>query len=369
MSRALRLWWRRSPGDDPGAAAKAARPLSVALCGAGMIGRVHGAAACLAGHSVAAVASPAHEQASAAASELGASVCTVDDLLAGRIAADLVVVTTPPDCRARHAIELLDRGYAVMVERPLCHTLDDADALHRAAARNGNRLWYGENLVYAPVVQQLLARARTLGSLSHLEVRWLQATPGNDETESDGWGDGALFHLGPHPLALALLAANAAGAGLPTSVSAETRCVGDGTSDGWAAVQLHYPTGLTARVEAGWHERADPVGDVQLASATGVVRAEIMPTPTLECNGEPVVLALTTTAVAALELLGFVAQISTINDEMSPVPTPTMSVEFGRFVLDVVCASYRSAARGGEPESLPFTGPRALDPLDIWRRG
>jgi len=44
-----------------------------------------------------------------------------------------------------------------------------------------------------------------------------------------------------------------------------------------------------------------------------------------------------------------------------------MDAAFGRKVLDIVCAAYASAGRGGAPEAVPFTGPRDRTPLQLWR--
>ena len=72
-------------------------------------------------------------------------------------------MSTPPQCHADDAIRLLDAGAAVLLEKPLCRTLDEADRIVAAAAAHGQRLLYGENLAYAPVVQQLLALAGDSG--------------------------------------------------------------------------------------------------------------------------------------------------------------------------------------------------------------
>jgi hypothetical protein len=43
-----------------------------------------------------------------------------------------------------------------------------------------------------------------------------------------------------------------------------------------------------------------------------------------------------------------------------------MSASFGRDVLQVVLAAYRSAGRDSAAEALPFTGPRDRTPLQLW---
>lgn len=339
----------------------------VALFGAGMISRAHGAAAAFGGMELVAVASRSPERAATRAAELGARAASYDDVLSGTTGADIVVVCTPPACHAADAIGLLERGVAVLVEKPLCRTLDEADAVVAAAARHGGRLLYGENLAYAPVVQHLLARATSLGPLRHLEVRSLQGLPTWGAFTSDDWGGGALFDLGVHPLAVALLAANASGAGMPTGVRARLRGGAGHASDEHAEVFLHYPTGLVARVEASWQHGPDAQWDAQLASDSGVLRAELLPEPTLEHNGDPVDLPVATVPVTAIEDYGYLAQLRAMVTAVQRGEEPLMNAAFGRMVLDVVCAAYRSAGRDGAIESLPFTGARNRTPLELWR--
>ena len=122
---------------------------------------------------VVAVASRSTERAETRARELDAVAVHYDDLRSGSVAADIVVVGT----------SLLMIGTAA-----LCRTLAEADALVAAAARNGNRLLYGENLAYAPVIQQLVTRSARIGPLTAIEVRSLQGLPTWGGFTTDDWG-------------------------------------------------------------------------------------------------------------------------------------------------------------------------------------
>jgi len=276
-------------------------------------------------------------------------------------------VSTPPQCHAADAIRMLNAGAAVLLEKPLCRTLDEADQIVDAAAVHGHRLLYGENLAYAPGVHELLSRVPQLGPLTHLEVRSLQSLPTWGDFTSDEWGGGALFDLGVHPLSVALLCANSAGLGLPTAVSA-TLTGGEGHgSDEHAEVTLHYASGLRAQVVSSWQAGPEPVWDAQLASATGVLRADLLPMPSLEVNGDPVALPRPTAPVAAIEQFGYLGQLQALADDAALGREPAMSASFGRTVLDIVCAAYRSAGRTGDVEHLPFQGPRDRTPLQLWR--
>ena len=101
--------------------------------------------------------------------------------------------------------------------------------------------------------------------------------------------------------------------------------------------------------------------------APGVLRAELLPRPSLEVNGEPVTLARPTAPVAEVEQFGYLGQLQALADDASVGRTPAMSASFGRTVLDIVCAAYRSAGRNGDAEHLPFHGPRDRTPLQLWR--
>ena len=335
----------------------------IGLWGAGMISGAHGAAAKLLGMPLVGVASRTPERAAGQAERLGTPAMTYDDLPGD---AEIVVVSTPPQMHAGDTLRLLDAGAAVVLEKPLCTTLADADALVAAAAAHQQRVLYAENLAYAPVVQTLLSRAVDLGPITHLEVRSLQSLPTWGEFTSDAWGGGALFDLGVHPLALAVLAAAANGAGPVVSVSADLRG-GDGhNSDEHAEVQLRFRNGLVGTVISSWQNPDSQTWDVQLSSATGVLRAEFWPRPTLEHNGDPVALPPNDSPLAFIDEMGYTGQLRAFADDIASGSTPLMDVEFGRLILEIVCAAYWSAGHAGAPEPVPFTGPRDKTPLQLW---
>lgn len=342
----------------------AARPPRVALYGAGWIAQAHASATRHNGYELVAVASRSTARTEQQAAALSARAATYAELPAD---ADVVVVATPPQCHADDAIRMLHAGAAVLLEKPLCTTLADADRLVAAAQAHGDRLLYAENLAYSPIVLMLLSRVPSLGPLNHLEVRAQQGLPTWGAFTTDEWGGGALFDLGAHPLSIAMLLANAAGAGRPTSVSAHLRGGAGHNSDEHAEVELTYSSGLVAKVVSSWQAGPDAQWDAQVASATGVLRAELVPTPSLEHNGDPVALRAPTTTPPEVEQFGYLAQMRALVDDCAAQRVPAMSASFGRSVLDVTCAAYWSAGSNGAPTALPFSGPRDLTPLQLWR--
>jgi predicted dehydrogenase len=334
---------------------------TLAFAGSGRITIVHAMAAEVLGLPVGAVASRDPERAAERAAPLGATVCSYDELPAG---ADAVVVATPPARHVDDAVRALAAGAAVLVEKPLATTLARADDLVAADAAAGGRMLYGENLAFAPVVVRAVELIAGLGPLRHLEARALQGRPDWGDFLTDGWGGGALFDLGVHPLAVVMLAATPARV---VQVTARLEGAGDIAVDEYAEVTLRFDSGLGARVVASWRQPSAQ-WDLQAASADGVVRADLVPSLGLERDGDPVPVpsARPDLPLPQLEQFGYLHQLGALADVVAG-DRPRLGARFGRDVLDVVCAAYASAGSGGAPEAVPFTGRRDRTPLELWR--
>jgi len=334
-------------------------PRTIAFAGAGWIEAVHAIAAKQLGLTITHVASRDHDKAKEAAARAGAVACSYDALPAG---ADVVVVCSAPQCHADHALHAIRGGAGVVVEKPLCTTLADADALVEAE-RSGARIGYAENLAYAPIVQQLLGEIEKMDELQHIGVRTVQSRPTWGEFLTEAWGGGALFDLGVHPIAIATLAARSP----VVSVCARLEGADDHPTDEHAEVELEFDRGLKATVVSSWRGGEVPEWSVQAASKTGVMRAELLPSLLLEHNGEEIPVAPATGSIPQLEQYGYVAQLEAFFVAFASGTRPLMDATFGRTVLDIVCAAYASARDDGAEVAVPFSGPRDRTPLQLWR--
>lgn len=334
---------------------------TLAFAGAGWVSAVHGLATdATEGVRVVRVASRHPEAAAQRAAQTGATACRYEDLPGG---ADAVVVATPPALHRREAERAVDGGALALVETPLAATLADADALVALAGRG--RVAYGENLVHSPVVADAVQACRRMGDVTHLEVRFSQGRPEpSPDRLAPGWGGGALFDLGIHALAVAVLLAAPARV---VAVRAEVE-PGDGLEvDDDATVELTFDTGLRAQVRASWRGAA-PTWDAQAASATSAVRLELVPEPTVELNGVALRLPIAPPGLATDQLhhLGYLGQTAAVAADVAARRAPRVGPALGLLLLEVVCAAY-TAARTGEVEAVPFTGPRDRTPHELWR--
>jgi predicted dehydrogenase len=339
---------------------------SLAFAGAGHIAIVHGLAAQAAGIDVRAVASRTDARAAQLADALRARPCAYADLPAG---ADVVLISTPPAQHAGDALAALAAGSAAIVEKPLATTLADADRLVEADEGAGHRVGYAENLAFAPAVLSACSIAQSMGPLRHLDARMLQGRPDWGDFLTESWGGGVLFDLGAHPLALVLLLADAGPEGRDAVTAVRARIEGepDVPVDTYADVTLTFASGLSARVEASWRDR-QAVLDAQAASDDGVVRTELRPAIAVERDGQPLALVAPRDGIdPRLEQFGYLGQLESFVDDFATGQPPLIGAAFGRLVLEITCAAYASAAAGGTPIDLPFTGPRDRTPLQLWR--
>ena len=224
-----------------------------------------------------------------------------------------------------------------------------------------------ESLLFAPLVRDAIERARALGRFSSLQLRVLTQAPVRRTALDAQWGGGVLFDLGVHPLAVLL---TLAGEDRPVSVRARLAPAGTGLHavDDLADVELVLRSGARCTVELSWRA-TQPQWDLQLATPTSTLRLELQPDPHVEQLGvdlprpprrhrgvEP----------AQLEVFGYLDQVVETAADLAAGRPPYVDVRFGRAVLDVLCAAYRSAGTG-VPEPLPFTGDRTRTPWQLWR--
>lgn len=334
-----------------------------ALAGAGWISAVHGLAiGTLADSRVVAVASRTRESAERRVAETGGVVVTYEDLPAG---ADIVVVATPPSRHAVDALRAMAAGAAVVVEKPLCATLEDADRLVRVVEAGG-LLLYAENLLFSDATSTAMSEIASLGELRHVTARAMQPRPTWGDFTTRAWGGGALFDLGVHPLALVLRAVRGA---MPVGVAATFEASPDIDVEDRASVRLRFDTGLVAEVEVSWRETT-ATWDLQAASDDGVVRFDLLPDVSLERDGEPVVLPSLpedSEHPPQLDQFGYTGQLREAQASWRARRRSSISdVYLGRTLLEIVCAASLAAASGTEVP-LPYDGPRDRTPVELWR--
>jgi myo-inositol 2-dehydrogenase / D-chiro-inositol 1-dehydrogenase len=124
---------------------------------------------------VAALADPHPGSRMSAAALVGDKVASYDDhrALLERDDVDVVVIATPNHTHAAVLADVLATGKHILVEKPLCTTLEDARAVVAAADRHPGLFWVAMEYRYMPPVARLIEEVRggTVGQLRMLAIR------------------------------------------------------------------------------------------------------------------------------------------------------------------------------------------------------
>ena len=133
----------------------------IAIAGFGVRGRQWATATAKAGHALVAVV----ETDAGRRSDVPAPAYTSIEAALDAVQPDLVVLATPPAAHAEQARVVIERGIAVLCEKPLCESVVEAAELVRATRERDGMLLVGMNFRFLPVsirLRRLVAEA-TLG--------------------------------------------------------------------------------------------------------------------------------------------------------------------------------------------------------------
>ncbi len=127
----------------------------------------------------------------------------VGDMIAAA-APDVVHVLTPPHTHAAVAVDALERGVHVLVEKPLAVKTTEVEAMARAAERGGAMLCVDHNRLFDPIMREVrrMADSGELGDI--VAVESYQAGLASERAWLSDLPGGGLGDLMPHPLYLQL---------------------------------------------------------------------------------------------------------------------------------------------------------------------
>lgn len=132
-------------------------PLNIAVAGAGVIGRAH--MAVVAQHSqcrLSAIADPSEAAQALAQAQNVPWYATLDELLA-TAKPDGVVLATPNALHVPQALQCIAAGVAVLVEKPIAHTVADAHKLVQATQAHQAKVLIGHHRAHSPLMRQAKA--------------------------------------------------------------------------------------------------------------------------------------------------------------------------------------------------------------------
>lgn len=361
--------------------------LRFGFLGAGFVAGVHAEAfSAVRGAEITAVFSRSAERGRAFAAAHGIARSTDDwrSVVTGRDV-DVVLVMLPNYLHAEVVQAAAAEGKHVIVEKPLCLTLEEADAMIAACARAGVMLGYAEQLCFAPKYERLraLVGEGAFGRLYHLRQAEKHSGPHADwfwdVTRSGG---GALMDMGCHAFGWFRWMLG------PSFHPAEVLCRCDthmhadrtqGEDHAIAVVTFRDAAGrtVTAQAEDSWaklggmDDRAEVYGTGGVAyadlfqSASSLVYSDAGYGYAMEKAGGTK--GWTFALAEEVHQQGYPHEMQHFVDCLHGGRTPLQTGEDGRAVLEMLLAAYASAGRGAAV-TLPFRpDPAPRLPVELWR--
>ncbi len=355
-------------------------PVNVGLIGSQFIAAIHAEALKACVHArLTAVASPTPGNAAAFAQRHGIPHAFTDyrQLLA-RPDIQMVVIGVPNHLHCQVVLDAAAAGKHVVIEKPLCLNLAEADRMIAACREHKVKLMYAEELCFAPKYVRLkqLLDSGALGRPTLLKQSEKHDGPHAahfwDVTRSGG---GVAMDMGCHAIEffrwmLGRPSIKSVYAQMNTSVHGEkTR------GDDNAILILEFVGGVVGMAEVSWtklggmDDRAEVYGTGGVAYAD-LLRGNAIETYSLQGYEYAVEKAGSTkgwsyTIYEEAWNYGFHAEMAHFVDCVQNDLLPLVTGEDARAVLEVLFAAYESARTGRKVE-LPFAT-TAARPIDLWK--
>jgi len=358
---------------------KSLRPVGVGLIGSQFVTSIHAEAlrAC-AQADLRAVASPTPGNAEAFAKRHGIAKHFTDyrELLKLQDV-DMVVVGVPNDLHCAITLAAAAAGKHVVMEKPLCLNLAEADQMIAACRKAKVKLMYAEELCFAPKYVRLkaLLDEGALGRPILLKQSEKHGGPHAahflDVARSGG---GVTMDMGCHAVQffrwmLDRTPIKSVYAQMSTLVHA-----GRTRGDDNAILLLEFADGTTALAEESWTKLGGMDDRAEVHGSKGVAYADLLHGNAIEAYsstgyGYAVEKAGSTMGWSFPMYeeawnYGFHGEMAHFIDCVQNGRDPLLSGEDGRAVLEVMFAAYQSA-RTGSKVALPFAT-TAGKPIDLW---
>ena len=361
-------------------AARPDRTVSVGIVGSGFVADIHAAALQnVHGAELVAVASPHRERAAAFAERHGiADVFASYEELYERPDIELIDLCLPNDLHCDATVAAARAGKHVIIEKPLCRNLSEADRMVAAGEEHGVHLFYAEELCFAPkyVRAKELVDAGALGDVflvKQAEMHDGPHAPWFWDVERSGGG--VALDMGCHAIEffrwiLGKPAIRSVYAQMNTHVHGEkTR------GDDHSIIVLEFDGGAVGMAEESWAKPGGMEDRAEIYGKSGVSYIDLLRGSSIltysnagydyavEKSGGTT--GWTFTMYEEIWNYGFPQELQHFVDVLRGTAEPLETAADGRAVLEAVFAAYASAGSGRKIE-LPFRTD-ADKPIDLWR--
>jgi myo-inositol 2-dehydrogenase / D-chiro-inositol 1-dehydrogenase len=355
--------------------------VKVGVVGTGFVGDIHVASfkGWVPDAEVVAVASPHNADKFARERGVPASYSDYREMLKDN-EIDVIDIGIPNDLHCQVTLDAARAGKHVIIEKPLCVTLEEADQMIEACQKAGVLLMYAEELVFAPkyvrvktlidegaVGEPFLAKQSEEHPGPHMPWFW-------DVNRSGG---GVLLDMGCHSIEytrwlLGKPKVKSVTAFMRTFVHKDRT---QGEDHSFAIIE--YEGDKVAMVEDSWAKGGGVDDRTEVYGNKGHTRADLLRGSSLltyseEGYGYAVEKAGSTRGYTFTMFeenwnYGFPQEMQHFINCVLGKETPRETGEDGREVLKIMYAAYQSAGEGRKIE-WPYSPAQVKKPIDLWRK-
>jgi myo-inositol 2-dehydrogenase / D-chiro-inositol 1-dehydrogenase len=357
------------------------KTVKIGIIGAGFVGDIHLVSFRDWVHnaSVVAIASPTHADKFAKEKGVPTAYRDYHEMLRDK-EIDVIDIGIPNDLHCQAVLAAAKAGKHVIIEKPLCLTLDEADQMIDACKKAGVLLMYAENLLFAPkyvrvktlidegaIGEPFLAKQFEGHSGPHMPWFW-------DINRSGG---GVMLDMGCHSIEftrwiLGKPEVKSVTAFMGTYIHRERT---QGEDHSYAVIE--YDGDKIAMVEDSWAKGGGVDDHCEVFGKKGHTRADLLQGSSLltyseEGYGYAVEKAGTTrgytfTMFEEIWNFGYPQEMQHFVNCVLGNETCKETGEDGRQVLKIMYAAYQSAGDGCKI-IFPYTPPQVKKPIDLWKK-
>lgn len=295
-------------------------------------------------------------------------------------AIDLIVIGAPNNVHCQLTLDAAAAGKHIVLEKPMCLKLEEADRMIDACRSAGVKLMYAEELCFAPKYVRLkaLLDEGALGTPTLLKQSEKHDGPHAPHFwDVDRSGGGVTMDMGCHAIEffrwmIGRPPIKSVYAQMSTQVHME-KTRGDDNS----LIILEFANGVTALAEESWTKMGGMDDRAEVHGSKGVAYANLLQgnsiyTYSADGYGYAVEKAGSTKGwsfpIYEEEWnYGFHQEMAHFVDCVKNDKEPLVTGEDARAVLEVIYAAYESAGTGRKVE-LPFRPTGVEKPIDLWLR-
>ena len=291
---------------------------------------------------------------------------------------DMIVIGAPNHLHCEITLKAAQAGKHIVVEKPLCLNLTEADLMINACKEANVKLMYAEELCFTPKYVRLKALLDE-GALGYPIL--LKQSEKHDGPHADHFwdversGGGVTMDMGCHGIQFfrwlnPKAAITSVYAHMTTTVHAD-KTIGDDN----AIIILEFDNGVTALVENSWTKLGGMDDRAEIHGSEGVAYADVLQGNSIQTYSTKGVgyavekagntIGWSYTMYEEIWNYGFPQEFAHFIDCVKNDKQPLVTGEDGRAVLEVIFAAYESAG-SGKKVMLPFTSDKDK-PYKHWK--